>query len=132
MIFSPRFHLAEIEDQIWCLGWLREHSHSALGQMWKTQIAGAKGSPAAQACDLLGNLPDASSFTLIDACAGAGGPTPMLEARLNEKLGSQAHAPVSFVLTDRYPHLSARKSITKGSENTSYIEEPVDATNAKK
>lgn len=132
MILFPRFHLAEVEDQSWCPSWLREHSHSALAQMWKTN-ASAKGSPAAQACDLLiENLPDASSFTFIDSCAGAGGPTPQLEARLNEKLAAQGKAPVQFILTDLYPHLSAWKSIVKKSDNISYIEEPVDATVAKK
>lgn len=133
MILFPRFQLAEVEDQSWCPSWLREHSHSALAQMWKTHAPGSKGSPAAQACDLLiDNLPDASSFTYIDACAGAGGPTPQLEARLNEKLAAQGRSPVKFILTDLYPHLSAWKSIVKRSDNISYIEEPIDATSAQK
>lgn len=132
MVLLPRFQLAEIEDQSWCPNWLREHSHSALAQMWRTN-ASDKGSPAAQACDLLiENIPDISSFTFIDACAGAGGPTPILEARLNEKLKAQEKDPVKFILTDLYPHLSAWEKIVKRSDNISYIADSVDATTAMK
>lgn len=51
-------------------------------QMWKTEAPGGKGSPAAQVCELLvDNLPDASSFTFIDSCAGVGAPFPSWKRR---------------------------------------------------
>ncbi|KAL6716887.1 hypothetical protein ACLMJK_004799 [Lecanora helva] len=132
MILFPRFHLAEIEDQSWCPSWLRESSHSSLAQMWKTQSS-KKGSPAEQACDIIfENIDDVSNFTFIDACAGAGGPTPLMEARLNQVLKAQGKAPAPFILTDLYPDLNAWKSIVKKSENISYFEKPIDATKAQR
>ena len=132
MILFPRFHLIEIEDQSWCPSWLRESSHSSLAQMWKTQWS-KKGSPASQACDLIfENLDDVTNFTFVDACAGTGGPTPLVEARLNQALRSQGEAPAPFILTDLYPDLNAWNSIVRKSENISYIEEPVDATKARR
>lgn len=131
MIITPRFHLLELGDQSWCPEWLREYSHLARIQMWKTEAPGGKGSPAAQVCDLLvDKLPDASSFTFIDSCAGGGGPIPIMEATLNQKLHSKGQGPVQFILTDLFPAVSAWKAIAKQSDNISYIEEPVDATKA--
>ena len=133
MILFPRFQLMEIEDQSWCPEWLRQSSHSSLAQMWKTRSS-KKGSPAEQACDLiLENIPDVADFTFIDACAGAGGPTPLLEARLNQILAQQqGKPPVPFILTDLYPDMNAWKAIVKKSENITYVERPVDATKAKR
>ena len=132
MILFPRFHLMEIEDQSWCPSWLRESSHSSLAQMWKTQSS-KRGSPAEQACDLIfENIDDVANFTFIDACAGAGGPTPLLEARLNQKLVAQGKASAPFILTDLYPDLNAWKSIVKKSKNITYYEHPVDATKAQR
>ncbi|KAI9830057.1 MAG: hypothetical protein M1819_005887 [Sarea resinae] len=131
MIVTPRFHLFEIADQSWCPEWLREYSHLARMQMWRTQAPGTKGSPATQVCDLLlENLPDASSFTFIDSCAGGGGPTPIMEATLNQKLRSRGRGPVRFVLTDLWPSIQLWEAMTKRSENISYISTPVDATKA--
>ncbi|MCJ1251586.1 hypothetical protein MMC30_008821 [Trapelia coarctata] len=131
MIITPRFHLLELGDQSWCPEWLREYSHLARIQMWKTEAPGGRGSPAAQVCDLLDdNLPDASSFTYIDSCAGGGGPIPIMEATLNQKLRFKGQGPVKFILTDLFPAVAAWKAIAKQSDNISYIEEPVDATKA--
>ena len=132
MILFPRFHLMEIEDQSWCPNWLRESSHSSLAQMWKTESS-KNGSPASQACDLIfENLDDVANFTFVDACAGAGGPTPLMEERLNRKLRSQGKAAAPFILTDLYPDLNAWKPIVKKSQNISYIETPIDATKARR
>lgn len=82
MIVTPRFHLLELGDQSWCPEWLREYSHLARIQMWKTRIPGTKGSPALQACDiLLRYLPDIASYTMVDSCAGGGAPSPFSRAR---------------------------------------------------
>lgn len=99
--------------------------------MWRTSNQ-EKGSPAAQACNLLlqvlGGPQVASRFTFIDACAGAGGPTPLLEANMNAKLTADGYKPVKFVLTDLWPDIKAWKSIADQSENIAYREEPIDAT----
>jgi hypothetical protein len=133
MILFPRFQLIEIEDQPWCPSWLREYSHAALAQMWQTTGANRTSSTAAQACDvLLENIPNPSSFTFIDACAGAGGPTPILEKVLNQKLRAQGDDTVRFILTDLYPDLEAWEKIVKHSENISFVRQPVDATKTSK
>jgi hypothetical protein len=130
-VLFPRLHLAEIEDQSWCPSWLREHTHRALARMWQTPNS-KKGSPATQACDLLlralGGPKNASQFTFVDACAGAGGPTPLLEAKINERLMPSGYKPVEFILTDLWPDLKAWEAISKRSEHISYVKEPVDAT----
>ena len=48
MIITSRFHLLELGDQPWCPEWLREHSHMARNQMWRTRAPGTKDSPAVQ------------------------------------------------------------------------------------
>lgn len=91
-----------------------------------------RGSPAVQACkilvDQLGGPKNAAKYTFVDACAGAGGPTPLIEQRMNEQLRSAGLDSVRFVLTDLWPDIKAWKDITSRSENISYIEQPIDAT----
>lgn len=91
-----------------------------------------RGSPAVQACEImidqLGGPEKATKYTYIDACAGAGGPTPLIEQHMNAKLASAGLDKVRFVLTDLWPDIKAWKEITSGSENISYIAQPVDAT----
>ncbi|CAD6579608.1 MAG: hypothetical protein ASARMPREDX12_009310 [Alectoria sarmentosa] len=91
-----------------------------------------RGSPAVQACkilvDQLGGPKNATKYTFVDACAGAGGPTPLIEQRMNEQLKSAGLDSVRFVLTDLWPDIKAWKDITSRSENISYIEQPIDAT----
>jgi hypothetical protein len=91
-----------------------------------------KGSPAAQACDILlqrlGGLRRASQYSFVDSCAGAGGPTPLFEALMNSRLQSAGFPPVRFVLTDLWPDLKAWEAITKRSANVTAIKKPVDAT----
>ena len=130
-VLFPRVHLAEVEDQSWCPSWLREHSHKALVRTWRTSVS-ARGSPAVQACqilvDQLGGLASATQYQFVDACAGAGGPTPLIEQRINEQLTAAGLERVRFVLTDLWPDVKAWKGITSRSENISYIEQPIDAT----
>lgn len=130
-VLFPRLHLAEIEDQSWCPSWLREHSHKALVRTWRMSLSD-RGSPAVEACkilvDQLGGPEKATKYTFVDACAGAGGPTPIFEQHLNEQIRSAGLESVKFVLTDLWPDLKAWKAITSRSENISYIEQPMDAT----
>ena len=130
-VLFPRLHLAEIEDQSWCPAWLREHTHRALSRMWRTSNS-QRGSPAQQACNLLlhtlGGPANAAAFTFVDACAGSGGPTPILEPTMNAQLAASGCPPVDFVLTDLWPDLEMWTKIAKRSSHISYVEEPVDAT----
>jgi hypothetical protein len=99
--------------------------------MWGTSIAGAK-TPAEQASELLvrtvGGLSSAQGYDFVDSCAGAGGPTPLMEASMNQRLQKAGFSPVRFVLTDLWPDLKAWKEIR--SPNIDRIETPVDATAA--
>ena len=129
-VLFPRLHLAEVEDQSWCPSWLREHSHKALVRTWRVSLSN-RGSPAVQASkillDQLGGPKNATKYTFIDACAGSGGPTPLIEQRVNEQLRSAGLDSVKFVLTDLWPDIKSWKRITSRSENISYIEQPIDA-----
>ncbi|KAL6718204.1 hypothetical protein ACLMJK_004292 [Lecanora helva] len=131
-VLFPRLHLFEIEDQSWCPSWLREHSHKALVRTWRMSTS-VLGSPAVQACNLLisqlGGLANTSKYTFVDACAGAGGPTPLIEQHMNEKLKSAGLNTVRFILTDLWPDLKAWKDICK-KEHIEYVEQPIDATKA--
>jgi hypothetical protein len=99
-----------------------------------------------------------TSYTYVDFCAGAGGPTPIIEADLNAQLSSGVStqttttgsslftssnnhvAPhtngysgdeaVKFVLTDLHPHIPDWTEAAKKSSNLSFISTPVDAANA--
>lgn len=130
-VLFPRLHLAEIEDQTWCPSWLREHSHRALSRMWQTSNS-KRGSPATQACQIilqvLGGTEEASHYVFVDSCAGAGGPTPLLEKEMNRSMRSSGQELVEFVMTDLYPDLEAWKAIASRSQQVSYIEKPIDAT----
>ncbi|KAI1404842.1 hypothetical protein F4819DRAFT_494623 [Hypoxylon fuscum] len=131
-IITPRFHLLEIGDQSWCPEFLREYSHLARMQMWRMDGKGKDGeqsTPAEFACDvMLDHIPDLSAYTLVDPCAGGGGPIPILEPALNRKLRERGRDPVRFVLSDLWPSLERWASIAKRSENIRYIAEPRDAT----
>ena len=132
-VLFPRFHLAEIEDQSWCPEFLRTHTHRALARAWKTSTS-KNGSAAFQASKILvqelGGLSKTAEFTFIDSCAGAGGPTPIIEPALNKQLSAAGLNNVQFKLTDLWPDLKAWREITSKSENISYVEEPIDATKA--
>ncbi|RAL12847.1 FAD/NAD(P)-binding domain-containing protein [Aspergillus homomorphus CBS 101889] len=125
----PRLQLLEIGDQTWCPGWLHQHEQFTLTQLWNLRIPGwSHGSLATQACEVFRKyLPDLTSYTVVDLCAGAGGPTPVLERELNQTLAKHGKRPVTFLLTDLYPHLDAWQRINKKQPSVSYLAEPVDA-----
>ena len=73
------------------------------------------------------------SYTFVDSCAGAGGPTPYIEAEVNadiDDLGVKHNKGVEFILTDLFPHPSAWLAAAKASRtrNLRYVPIPVDAT----
>lgn len=130
MALFPRCQLFEIEDMAWCPSWLREYAHRSLHQMWSTVGLNRTSSTAAQACDILVSKLSRSpnAYTFVDACAGAGGPTPLLEKVLNTRLASVGKPPARFLLADLYPDTEAWKKIMAGSDMISAFEGSVDAT----
>ncbi|PYH85593.1 FAD/NAD(P)-binding domain-containing protein [Aspergillus uvarum CBS 121591] len=137
MLEWPRIQFYELGDQSWLPGWLHQHEQFTLTQLWHLSIPGwSHGSLATQACTIIReHLPDVSSYLFVDLCAGAGGPTPLLERELNrapeQANGSDSSArPVRFLLTDLFPHLEVWKGITKKQPNISYIPSAVDARDA--
>jgi hypothetical protein len=94
---------------------------------------GEKTTPAEFACDvMLDHIPDLSAYTIVDPCAGGGGPIPIMEPALNQKLLKRGLRPVRFLLSDLWPSLARWETISKGSENITYVKEPRDATKAVK
>ncbi|GIJ92396.1 hypothetical protein Asppvi_011378 [Aspergillus pseudoviridinutans] len=130
MVLFPRYHLIEVGDQAWCPGWLLAYLQSYLTEIWSLHIPGfSKTSPAGVACNIINrNLPDASSFTFVDLCAGAGGPIPVLDSALNKNLQAEGDGPSLFILSDLHPRLEEWQAIAKSHDNISYIKEPLDAT----
>jgi salicylate hydroxylase len=125
----PRIQFFEIGDQSWCPFWLREHEQFSLTQLWNLRVPGwNRGSLATQACKVMKeHLPDVSSYTFVDFCAGAGGPSPVMEIALNKSLTSEGKTPVQFILTDLYPHVQEWERISERQPRVSYIDRPVDA-----
>ncbi|KAI0816099.1 hypothetical protein GGR55DRAFT_625174 [Xylaria sp. FL0064] len=86
----PRLHLFEIADQSWFPAFLRAYVQTGLTHAWTTHL------PLLQPCSpatLVANVlrrelgsASVSSYTYIDFCAGAGGPTPYIEQALNRQL----------------------------------------------
>jgi salicylate hydroxylase len=86
------------------------------------------GSLASQACKVFKKyLRDLPSYTVLDICAGSGGPTPVLESELNKELEAHGKAPIQFILSDIDPHIEAWEKISKKQQNVTYVETPIDA-----
>lgn len=125
----PRLQLLEIGDQPWCPSWLHQHEQVFLTKLWSLHIPlWSHRSLATQACEVFKKyLRDLSSYTVLDICAGSGGPTPVLESELNRELEVQGKDPIQFILSDLDPHIEAWEKISKKQQNVTYIETPVDA-----
>ncbi|TRX95500.1 hypothetical protein FHL15_003458 [Xylaria flabelliformis] len=91
----PRLHLFEIADQSWFPPFLRAYVQAGLTHAWTTRV------PLLQPCSpatLVANIlrrqlgASVSSYTYIDFCAGAGGPTPYIEQALNQQLDATRHS----------------------------------------
>ncbi|KAL5334095.1 hypothetical protein BJX70DRAFT_391650 [Aspergillus crustosus] len=125
----PRIQFFEIGDQSWCPDWLHHHEQFSLSQLWNLRVPfWSRGSLATQACAVIEeHLRDLSSYTMVDVCAGAGGPTPIIESELNRKAESQGNEPVRFVLTDMFPPVDVWAGIAQKQPNISYVERSVDA-----
>jgi hypothetical protein len=72
---------------------------------------------------------DRTPLNVIDFCAGGGGPTPIFERLINaRRTQNGGKPPLQFLLTDLYPNIPAWEAHAKKSDNLTYIEESVDAT----
>ncbi|PMD35596.1 hypothetical protein L207DRAFT_516548 [Hyaloscypha variabilis F] len=158
VLICPRIHFYEINDQTWFPQYLREKVQSCLMLAWTFRVPLIQKASPAQlvAGTLYGTLnAQVTSYTYVDFCAGAGGPTPFIEKDLNAQLDSriprsphpasvdskgltprsprivtESAGGVKFVLTDFHPHIPDWTEASKRSENLSFVSEPVDAANA--
>ncbi|KAF3938733.1 hypothetical protein ABW19_dt0203479 [Dactylella cylindrospora] len=136
---GPRLHLFEIDDQTWFPQYLRERIQACLTFCWSfsfkyhfIKIGPSASSTLARVLfqELGSSL---SSYTFIDFCAGAGGPTPVLEKHVNGRLRNEGLEEVEFVLTDLWPNVKAwRRIAADGDAKVRWVEEPVDAGKAPK
>ncbi|RCI13170.1 hypothetical protein L249_0402 [Ophiocordyceps polyrhachis-furcata BCC 54312] len=126
----PRMHLFEIDDQPWFPAFLRKHVQDILTMIWATNPLGTA-SAADHAASVLVNEfgNDLTSYTLIDFCAGAGGPTPIIEQVVNRRcLRERGLSPVDFILTDLHPNQAAWEEAARGKAHLSYESSSVDAS----
>ncbi|KAL2871174.1 uncharacterized protein BJX67DRAFT_377777 [Aspergillus lucknowensis] len=125
----PRIQFLEIGDQPWCPAWLHDHEQLSLTQLWNLRVPlWSHGSLATQACAVIQeHLRDPSSYTIVDICAGAGGPTPLIELEINRKLEVQGKEGVRFILTDLFPPVREWARIAKMQPQIAYRAEGVDA-----
>ncbi|KAI0594178.1 hypothetical protein F4775DRAFT_458854 [Biscogniauxia sp. FL1348] len=89
----PRMHLFEIDDQPWFPAFLRAHVQAGLTHAWTICIPILQScSPATLVANTLHRVlgKSVSTYTYIDFCAGAGGPTPFIEQALNLHLQSDS------------------------------------------
>ncbi|CAD6449140.1 0d52555a-b56d-42bc-a31a-1772494bb005 [Sclerotinia trifoliorum] len=96
VLICPRIHFFEINDQPWFPQYLREKVQSCLTLCWTFRVPIIQPSSPAQlvATTLSRTLSDkVTSYTYVDFCAGAGGPTPYIEVYMNEQLNSSTSAP---------------------------------------
>lgn len=68
-------------------------------------LAPAKPLPKSSTSGSTPRRPPPLPYTFVDFCAGAGGPTPRIEQRVNDALSAAGLAPAPFVLTDLHPHV---------------------------
>ncbi|KAL2822451.1 hypothetical protein BJX63DRAFT_417549 [Aspergillus granulosus] len=125
----PRIQFHELGDQPWCPLWLHHHEQFSLTQLWNLRVPfWSHGSLATQACAVIQeHLRNLSNYTIVDICAGAGGPTPFIERTLNAKAETEGRKPVRFVLTDMFPPVDEWARIAKKQPNIAFVEESVDA-----
>ncbi len=119
--------------------YLREKVQASLTLVWRIKLPLIQNtSPAYLVSCVLRRLlkTSTSKYTVVDFCAGAGGPTPTIEKLLNEQLasttgeGAESNNAVDFILTDLHPHLDAWQEAVKKSDNLGFIAKSVDAANA--
>jgi hypothetical protein len=117
-----RIHLFEWEDQPWLPTVFRDFITDHLRHTSKEPMR--RPVNAAVALQLKSLLEETGTQTLVDLCAGAGGPLPDIIRILRDELG----VPVEALLTDQYPNVSAFRRIERESSGAiKGIDTPVSA-----
>ncbi|ESZ92524.1 hypothetical protein SBOR_7096 [Sclerotinia borealis F-4128] len=91
VLICPRIHFFEINDQSWFPQYLRLKVQSCLTLCWTFRVPLIQPSSPAQlvASTLSRTLSNnVTSYTYVDFCAGAGGPTPYIEIHMNAQLNT--------------------------------------------
>jgi hypothetical protein len=114
----PRIHLFELEDLSWFPALIRDLATDYL-QFMETRMALHR--PVVPL--LAGALRMSGSNTVVDLCAGGGGPVVALQQELTE-----AGVPVRFILTDKYPNIPAFQRLAREHAGIEGFPSPVDAT----
>ncbi|KAM0425309.1 hypothetical protein ACHAPT_009365 [Fusarium lateritium] len=132
MPLISRMHLFEIDDQPWFSPSLRVIVQAILTQTWSLNLPIPSTSPAQIAASKLIQHLDSSLLSLrfVDFCAGAGGPSPLLEQQVNTYLRSSNREEVDFVLTDIHPNIAAWTRIANQNPRITYDGQSVDASRA--
>ncbi|KAL2256166.1 hypothetical protein VTK26DRAFT_2082 [Humicola hyalothermophila] len=134
----PRMDVFEFADFDWFPKFLRPYFQAALTAAWTTDIPFLhRTTPARLVARLLSTHlpPPLSSYTIIDFCAGGGGPSPFIERYLNTPSSRPGAAEegeqVRVVLTDLHPHptLWQEAAARRPGGALSYVAHPVDAAN---
>ncbi len=114
----PRIHLFELEDQPWFPPLIRDFATDYLQFMESIMATHRPVVPL-----LADALRASGSTTVVDLCAGAGGPV----AALREEL-ARTGLSVRFILTDKYPNYDAFREIATNHPGIEGHGAPVDAT----
>jgi hypothetical protein len=113
----PRLHLVELEDQSWFPDVIRNLATDYL------QFMEARMKLHLPVVPLLAEaLRESRAGTVIDLCAGGGGPVVALQEEL-----AQAGVPMRFILTDKYPNLPAFARLEQQHAGIEGYRQPVDA-----
>ncbi|KAJ4316140.1 hypothetical protein N0V84_007996 [Fusarium piperis] len=128
-LFIPRMHLFEIDDQPWFPPFLRVIVQAILAQTWSLNLLIPSRSPAQIATsNLIQHLDSLASLRFVDFCAGAGGPSPLIEQQVNTYLRNSNHEEVDFVLTDIHPNIDIWTRIASENPRITYDGQSVDAS----
>lgn len=114
----PRIHLFELEDQPWFPNIIRDLATDYLQFMETTMKLHRPVVPL-----LADALRDARSATVVDLCAGGGGPVVPLQEEI-----SKQGVPVRFILTDKFPNVAAFERLEREHREIEGYRQPVDAT----
>lgn len=114
----PRFHLVELEDLPWFPTIVRDLATDYL------QFMEAKMKLHRPVVALLAEaLRESGTDTIVDLCAGGGGPVVALHDELRD-----AGVPARFILTDKFPNLPAFRRLQQEHAAIEGYPKPVDAT----
>ena len=114
----PRFHLFELEDQSWFPNIIRDLATDYL-EFMETKLKLHQ--PVVPL--LARGLRESGSTTVVDLCAGGGGPVVALSEELTKE-----GVTTRFILTDKFPNLPAFERLQQGHPGIEGYRESVDAT----